>query len=114
LNGQLLLHSRESCASDIFLPKHDTSPSFPYPDWAVFHQHVQWMFITGLSVGVAVDFLIAAAISYYLVKGRKNGIQSYVSLDSYCSENAKHISSSTQNIVNILLWYTIDTTAILT
>jgi hypothetical protein len=71
--------------------------TFAYSDplWTVFHARVQWMFISGLSVGISTDFLIAFAISYYLVKGRDTNI------------------ASTRNIVNLLLRYTINSTVIL-
>jgi hypothetical protein len=49
-----------------------------YPDWVTFRKHVQWMFITGLSIGLATDFLIAFAISFYLLRGRDISVPSYV------------------------------------
>src|SRR5262245_53290258 len=71
-----------SCVSltpiDTFPCFYDDLYSFPYPEWNVFHQHVQWMFITGLSIGLAVDFLIAFAVSFYLLKGRDTDVPSYV------------------------------------
>jgi hypothetical protein len=74
-----------------------TASTFPiiYPDWVTFRKHVQWMFITGLSIGLATDFLIAFAISFYLLRGRDTSVP------------------STRNIVRLLLWYTINTTGIL-
>jgi hypothetical protein len=70
--------------------------SFKYPEWKEFHDHVQWMLITGLSIGLFADFLIASTLSFYLLQNRETSIP------------------STRNLVNILLWYTINTTAILT
>jgi len=67
-----------------------------YPEWAAFSKHAHSFFIAGLSVGLAGDFLIAFTVSYYLLKARDTSIP------------------STRNIVNLLLWYTINTTAILT
>lgn len=67
-----------------------------YPEWAPFAQHARWMFITGLSFGLAGDFMIAATVSYYLLKARSTNVP------------------STRNLVTLLLWYTINTTAILT
>jgi hypothetical protein len=50
--------------------------SIRYPNWAVFRGRVQWMFITGLSIGLAVDFLVAFAVSFYLFKAQGSGIPS--------------------------------------
>lgn len=66
-----------------------------YPEWRVFRQHAEKMMITSLTVGLAVDCLIAFTVSYYLVQSRNT------------------IITSTRNIVNALLKYTLHTGAIL-
>jgi hypothetical protein len=99
--------------STLFFLHYDLS-SLVYPEWAVFHEHVQWMFITGLSVGLAVDCLIAGTLSYYLLKNRDATTRSWVSISALLPGDLLSRGHSTRNIVNILLWYTINTTAILT
>jgi hypothetical protein len=52
--------------------------SIRYPNWVIFRGQVQWMFITGLSIGLAVDFLVAFAVSFYLLKGQGSRFPSWV------------------------------------